>query len=365
MNKRLWIALPFLAVTLGSCGSYSHALSDYARSLDLFKGNTSAKILQLTDIHWSMWTDLEKQSAYLTALVKKASPDFIMITGDSFSSANQTTVTTLWSLVDRWKIPWAFVFGNHDESGTYDPGYPSRIALSHSFDHQGYCAYQEVDDDDVYGDSNYVLNLTDGSKTLWQIYGIDSNSLKFNGVYYDYDVIHPDEIKWYENEVNAATKANGGAVVPSLAFFHIPLWQTEYAYRLSENQTSVGTLLSSGGVMTESVYAQAPLTLKGTRTYPGYQDSGFFAKAEELGSTKGIFYGHDHINDFYAVYHDDGWTGDASKGILLAYGIKSGDGLYYDPAMIGGALITIHSDGSFDPKSDYSQLFYTYEEAGL
>jgi hypothetical protein len=48
---------------------------------------------------------------------------------------------------------------------------------------------------DVYGDSNYVLNLTDGSKTLWQLYGIDSNSLQFNGLYYDYDVIHKDEIK--------------------------------------------------------------------------------------------------------------------------------------------------------------------------
>jgi hypothetical protein len=57
-----------------------------------------------------MWTDLAKESQYLSGLVKKTSPDFIMITGDSFSSANQTTVTTLWSLVDSWKIPWAFVY---------------------------------------------------------------------------------------------------------------------------------------------------------------------------------------------------------------------------------------------------------------
>jgi hypothetical protein len=365
MNKRLFAVLPFLAVTLGSCGGAAPVLSDYVRSNDLFKGSSSLKILQFTDLHWSMWTDLTKESQYLSGLVKKTSPDVIMITGDSFSSANATTVDTLWSLVDSWKIPWAFVYGNHDESGTYDPAFPARIALSHSFEKGGYCLYQEVDGDNVYGDSNFVINLTDGTKTIWQLYGIDSNSLRFNGLYYDYDVIHKDQIYWYKDEVNLAKANNGGVVVPSLAFFHIPLWQTEYAYRLSNNESSKGTLISSGGVMTESVYSQAPLDLNGTRTYPGYEDTGLFNVVETLGATKGLFYGHDHINDFYAVYHDDTWTGAANDGVLLAYGVKTGNGLYYNEKMIGGALITIHADGTFVPATDYQQVFYSYSEAGL
>jgi hypothetical protein len=42
------------------------------------------------------------------------------------------------------------------------------------------------------------------------------------------------------------------------------------------------------------------------------------------------------------------------------------NGLYYDPAMIGGALITIHSDGSFRPKAGLFNSFSTpIEEAGL
>jgi hypothetical protein len=36
---------------------------------------------------------------------------------------------------------------------------------------------------------------------------------------------------------------------------------------------------------------------------------------------------------------------------------RAANGLYYDPEMIGGALITIHSDGSFVPAQDYSTGF--------
>lgn len=370
MKKLYLFALPILGLCLTSCGQSNPALTDYVKSLDLFAHQDSVKVLQLTDIHWSVGTDFKREDAYLTALVVKANPDVIMITGDSFLIANQTTVNHLWSLVDSWKVPWAFTYGNHDEQGTYNPDYVSQVALSHSLDKGGYCIYSEVGNDNVYGNSNFVINLTAGSKTVWQLYGLDSNSLHFNGLYNDYDVIHQDQIDWYEKEVKAAQSINQGSVVPSLAFFHIPLWQTAYCERLMHQESAPGKLLFCGGDLRESVYAHASSAISGTRTYPGYMDSGFFKKAEQLGSTKGMFYGHDHRDDFYAYYHDDDWD-EARQGIdlgiLLAYGLKSGAGLYADADMLGGNVLTIHKDGSFDPHpgADFNPLFFTYAEAGL
>jgi len=346
-------------IVLCACSGAEPQLTDYVKAIPLFASKDEAKILQLTDIHWSFGTDYAKEKAYLTYLVTKADPDFIVATGDSFLSANATTVNTLWDLFDSWKIPWTFVYGNHDEQGTYNPHYISEEALKRT-----YCRNSEISNDGVYGDSNYVVDLTDGAGlTKWQLYGLDSNSLHYNGLFYDYDVIHQDQIDWYEKEVNLAKSQNGGAVVPSLAFFHIPLWQWTYAYRQSQSLDDPDEFYH-GGEMREEVYDKVK-ALGDTRSYTGYADSGFFTKAEELGSTKAMFCGHDHINDFYSVYRDATWTGDSDGGILLAYGLKSGDGLYFDPDMIGGNLVTAHSDGSFDPAVDFKQLFVTYEEAGL
>jgi len=360
MKKTNAIWLSLTGLLLCACSGAEPQLTDYVEPIPLFASKDDVKVLQLTDIHWSFGTDYAKEKAYLTYLVQKADPDFIMATGDSFLSANATTVNVLWDLFDSWKIPWAFVYGNHDEQGTYNPHYVSEEALKRQ-----YCYNSEIAKDNVYGDSNFVINLSDGSGDVkWQLYGIDSNSLHFNGLFYDYDVIHQDQIDWYEKEVNLAKSQNGGAIVPSLAFFHIPLWQWTYAYRQAQSETEPNKFLH-GGEMREKVYDKVK-ALGDTRSYTGYADSGFFKKAEELASTKAMFCGHDHINDFYSVYRDESWpASNTDDGILVAYGLKSGDGLYFDPDMIGGNLVTIHRDGSFAAVSDFKQLFVTYGEAGL
>ncbi|MBQ8016407.1 MAG: hypothetical protein IJ264_09525, partial [Clostridia bacterium] len=64
--------------------------------------------------------------------------------------------------------------------------------------------------------------------------------------------------------------------------------------------------------------------------------NGFFAVCKELGSTKNIFAGHDHSNNFQ-IYHE---------GIRLNYTLKTGYGAYYTDGLTGGTVISIDSDGS-------------------
>ena len=314
---------------LFSCSGPQAALSDYVSDLSYSDGY---KILQLTDIHWTYETDIAFQSAYLTSIVDYAKPDFIMATGDQFLGANEATVNTLYSLFDSWKIPWSLTWGNHDRQGLYPVDFPEQRLLSGDYEH----CYYKSPSDDVYGRSNYVIDLKNGSGDLkWQIYALDSNSYHYSGSgVYGYDVIHSDQIAWYEQEADAAKI--GGAYVPSVAYFHIPLWQLEYAV------TDKGGLRSrQWGELAEPKTSDVEGLGTDMQTWPGYVDSGFFAAAKTHG-TKAMFFGHDHDDDYAAVY----------DGLMIGYGIKSGTSLYYGVTsagydMIGGSLMTLHDDGSY------------------
>lgn len=61
-----------------------------------------------------------------------------------------------------------------------------------------------------------------------------------------------------------------------------------------------------------------------------------FEKMVELGSTKGCFAGHDHMNNFSVNY----------QGIRLTYGLSCDHNIYL-VLLRGGVLINVKNDGSF------------------
>lgn len=65
-------------------------------------------------------------------------------------------------------------------------------------------------------------------------------------------------------------------------------------------------------------------------------DDQMFEKMVELGSTKGCFAGHDHMNNFSVNY----------QGIRLTYGLSCDHKIYLVP-LRGGVLINVKNDGSF------------------
>lgn len=65
-------------------------------------------------------------------------------------------------------------------------------------------------------------------------------------------------------------------------------------------------------------------------------DDEMFETMERLGSTKGCFAGHDHMNIFSVLYN----------GIRLTYGLSCDHNIYMTPFR-GGTLINIKTDCSF------------------
>lgn len=351
MKKRMvTAAVLFACATLFSCSKNPVALAseDYVRTLDYSAG---FKILQLTDIHWNFTTDVARQKLYLKAIVDAAKPNLIMITGDSLLCANEEIANELYDTIDSWSIPYGVSWGNHDRQGTWSPEWMSKRAAQGSNS-----LYTEVDDN-VSGRSNYVINLVDplSKKTLWQVYSIDSNSYaSTNRPTYGYDSIRQDQIDWYLAQANKAKTANGGVNVPSLSYFHIPLWEWAYAWKeRGLPKWTSGTPASQKGMFGEIhekiSYSVAGLTdeaMPKIPFWPANEHTPFFENAVKNGM-KAFFCGHDHSNDWGALY----------QGAYIGYGVKSGRELYYYGKaqggaydLIGGSVITLDAGGAYSLK---------------
>lgn len=326
MYKRI-IAFSLFVICLiftTSCGNNKKTYNpeDYILNLEYVD---NFKILQLTDLHLSDKDDKEYQFKFMDLTINESKPNMIIVTGDLFTFADKTTAKKLFDWLDSHNIPWTVTFGNHDEQCYFSLTWLTSLLNNYKSN----CYFIDLQDDDVYGNSNFVINLNDGNTIKEQLYIIDSNRYYFKE-YVGYDFIKEDQVNWYERMVQYTTSKNG-SVVNSLVFFHIPFPEYDEAWNKVEQEEA--TL--NYGVKRENVCC------------PEY-NSGLFNKMVELGSAKGVFVGHDHRNTYGVNY----------KGILLSYGIKSTDRVYFDSDLLGGQTITIHSDNSIT----IEQIFHSYSE---
>lgn len=351
--KKFSLVFLMLAASLASCVQGKGKTSDIDRvvpsSVEM-KG-ASFKILQLTDIHFSYSTNIKHEGGFLTSSVNYANPDLIVITGDSLLNASKGVADSLFSLFDSWKTPYYFLFGNHELQGFYSESW-----LMNKIYTSQYCWNSLMGSTSKSGHTDSVLNLQKNGKTFFQVYSLDTHSsVNINGTYY-YDSLKQDQIEWYENEAIKAKESNGGIAVPSLGFMHIPLWEIVDAYMNDEREII-------GEIHEKATYKKVPALTERLGSplpfCPAREYAGFFPKAELYGM-KGIFFGHDHSNDWVGEYHN----------IAIGYGVKADRELYYSVSsegkdMIGGALYTIKEDASYSIKHfylDYNDYSLTYEK---
>lgn len=303
------------------------------------------RILQLTDIHLggsiiSAEKDLKAlQTVY--ELIEYARPDLVVVTGDlvfpmgimSFSRNNATPVVQFANFMRNIGIPWAFTYGNHDTEtmATLTADSLDVLMKSVSFKSSGNFLYPYIQPD-IWGRNNQLIevrNADDG--TLMQaLFLIDSNAYVEGPGINEYDFIHDDQVAWYERQITKLN-ASEGKIIPSMAFFHIPLQEYQEAYELYQNGSD--EVKYYHGIIGETMIN--PICCS---EYP----SKFFDKAVELGSTKAMFCGHDHYNNLSVEY----------KGIRLTYGYSidylAMPGIENDIDQRGATIISIDKSGNFE-----------------
>lgn len=271
-----------------------------------FRPDGTFTIAQLTDLHWQNGTAEDLETSRLCERVLDLErPDLVVFTGDVIAGSGcADPAAALRSAVAPAAargLPWAIVFGNHDDEGSLD----RRALLEVARSCPGCLA--QAGPPGVSGVGNYRLLVADpsGQRTAAALYFIDSGGYAPTSVG-GYDWVRRDQIAWYV-EASAALSAAAGGPLPALAFLHIPLpefdevWSTRTCY----------------GVKYEAV--SAPRV-----------NSGLFCALHEMGEVAGVFAGHDHINDYWGDLH----------GIRLCFGRGSGYHTYGREGMArGGRLI--------------------------
>ena len=248
----------------------------------------SFKILQVSDTHYSdEHSDCqdvaesfgkctyENTSYFLERSVEKEKPDLVVFTGDI---VDWKTKNVSWSLnklmkilIDR-KIKWTGVLGNHDGEGHGIEG--GRKAVMEYISKMPY-SLSQMGPENVDGYGNYILNLTNSDKLSYQFVMMDSlaytdydNKYKIEA----YDWVKPSQLEFVRN--NTIKDVN------KLAFFHIPIWEYEHAIHKEPISGNLQEIIS-----------------------PGLVNGGIFSTLVDIGNVIGIFVGHDHVNDFCALYY--------------------------------------------------------------
>lgn len=300
--------------------------SQYAAELEKRPGKDFT-VLNLTDIQMvdkeEFGIEGELAKATIRKLVEETDPDLITLSGDNaWDNAAYMDIT---NEIDSYGIPWAPVMGNHDGGGCV-----SEFWCAYQFASAKNCLFKFGPADMGYG--NYIINVTENGKIIHTLFMVDThsdiqqdnvNGKKGSG----YDHLWANQIEWYRWAVEGIAKSQGN-VVESTVIMHIPVYEYKTAWNEAGYDAATGTFT------TDKYSDSFGMNCEGICCPP--ENNGFFALCKELGSTKNMIAGHDHVNDSSIMY----------DGIRLSYSLKCGSGGYWINDMNGGTVLNITSDGT-------------------
>ncbi|NCA67661.1 MAG: hypothetical protein EOM87_06330 [Clostridia bacterium] len=330
-----------------------------------FTTDRDFKVMQFTDIHIGGGFISQQKDSWainaVAAMITYEKPDLVIVTGDivypvpfQAGTFNNLAATKIFiALMEQLGVYWTFAFGNHD---TEVYSYYSRKQIAEYYEEQDfeYCLFKRGPDD-VDGEGNQVINVKNTLGLITQSFILlDSHSYidrDYFGIKWRYDNIHPNQIDWYADviaELNAENITRLGEleaaelpenpetfeIIKSLLFFHIPL--IEYKDAWTE-------YVDNGNADTDNVsFVYGFSRETGKIVFAGVGEDELFETVYELGSTKGIFCGHDHLNNFSLTYY----------GIKLTYGMSidylAYSGIHRVGAQRGCTIIITDSLGNFE-----------------
>jgi len=330
MKKKILLVLFALIMvfSLTSCKPKEKTYTKEQYTLELNLESDNINILQLTDIHMGQMDKAEDHYNFMKKVFDAANDkidtiDLVVVTGDLFTFATKENARDLFTFFDSLETPWTVTFGNHDEQCYFSidwlTSYLNGLNKLRLENGSSYCYFIDHQDDDVKGNSNFVIDAKYNGTTFEKIIIMDSNRYYY-GDYNYYDYMDETQVNWYKKMVEGETS------VESLMFFHIPL--PEFSEYDDTNNYALGTWKEKACVPEKNI--------------------GFFDVIKEKG-TKGIFVGHDHIND-YVVNHEK---------VVFSYGVKATNRVYYEEGMLGGTFINA-SGSDFNEGSIAHILFENY-----
>lgn len=298
------------------------------------------KILNLTDPQLGVeeWAEGHMNRAILTytitELVKAVDPDLITITGDLAWAGHDEAYDAFADFLDSFDRPWAPVWGNHDnQGGTEIVDAVATRYLAHPL-----CVYEKGDP--VLGNGNYVIAIEENGKVVEGVIMMDSHDrMPYTAAdgteSLEWAKLIPEQLVWYREQIEKLEKLG---CHDTTLMMHIPIYAYRQAWEAAANPNIDHASVKPENSMdcanwNEGYTDSFGVKYEGICSYPA--DEGMMAVITELGSTKHILCGHDHINNFIIRY----------KGVNLIYSLKTGIGCYWNPILNGGTVLRVTEDG--------------------
>jgi hypothetical protein len=327
-------------VRIEPVGSSIEIVAESEDSVTIRKTDDSPfKILMFTDLHFATPVPKDPVKAHkktaemLVENIRREKPDLVLVGGDNVTSnLNRMRSHQFARMFEKLGVYWGGVIGNHEGDNFLSIRRSTMVRIFSSYDH---CLMRQGKAD-VDGDCNYTIRILNADGSLKHAFvcldSFDemSDAMKeehgFKPSDSVYDVIKPSQIDWYKAQIGALKQEFG--TCPSSVLLHIPLTQYADAAELADK----GELEYLWGSRGEGICC-------------GGFDSGLFDAILASGSTKTVFCGHDHKNNFGVEY----------KGIVLTYIEASGYGTYgyyRDGApesdwLQGYTRLSLRDDGTF------------------
>ena len=318
---------------------------DFIVSLPKERKNTEIKLLQITDMQfidsaqirfqgrlrpdeieaWKKENFNAQGGDHIRSLIAQTNPDLIFITGDIvYGQFDDCGSTFDWfcSFMDSFKIPWAPIYGNHDNESKKGVKWQNE-----RFENSEYCLFRKGD---VTGNGNYVVGVSVGDELVRTLYMVDSNGC------YDTDDtnvmrdvgIFPDQLEFFKRRTNEILKATGKDV-PTFIAFHIPTSDFVHV-AVKKGYAKCNGDLFNIGVTVPQVDDDFGFNYEKISCF---ELVGFVDFLKENG-IDGVFVGHDHSNCTCISY----------DGIKWVFGLKTGQYDYHIAGSLGGTLITLDGD---------------------
>lgn len=317
------------------------------------------KVLQITDTQlvdstqasFSGLNDLYKPEnfeencfKYIREAVERTEPDLIIMTGDNVWGTfddNGSALTALINVLDSFDIPWAAVYGNHDNESEKGAIWQNQ---QYQFSENGLFLRGVTD-----GNGNYTIGIKQGGEVKRVFFMMDTNLCSgahnpaTNYVTTTMGFTN-DQVDWFKRtsgailDADETVKVSMGYHVPNYAFTLAAKQYDEYLtdtyyYTLGldvpAKDGDFGTNLAMGNNNAGSVIDYANDAVK---TYGGETLVEIYKNA----NVDSVFVGHQHEKSLSIVYEGIRWT----------YGLKTGIYDMTNRENMGGTLITIDDESN-------------------
>lgn len=296
--------------------------------IDAAQRRTPGRLSQKEVAMWAASSMDDMLFKPMQEIIDKAKPDLILLTGDLIYGEfddNGTSMEAFVTFMEKQKILWAPVFGNHDNESLKGIAWQCE-----QFENATYCLFKQRHE--IGGNGNYNIGLAKNGKLGRVIYMLDSNGCSY---WPDPDMTSAvgfisTQENWYR-DTQVKINEIAGKTIPSMVAYHIPTMEVLYAASEAGYQEGYDDVSFNYEIGYDTAVKNEDSGRK-QEMFSAFRSPTFLNYLIECGAD-GTFFGHCHKISTSILYKDIRWT----------FGLKTGYYDYHD-TITGGSLITLTED---------------------